>query len=83
LGTLEETYQAAVLDPPSSGLSVEMIDALAKAKIPRLVYVSSDPATLARDAKRLVKNGYTLGAVHPIDLSPQTYYIDCVAVLVR
>jgi 23S rRNA (uracil1939-C5)-methyltransferase len=83
LGTLSELYEAAVLDPPSSGLSVEMIDALAKAKIPRLVYVSRDPATLARDAKRLVKDGYTLSAVHPIDFSPQTYYIDCVAVLER
>jgi 23S rRNA (uracil1939-C5)-methyltransferase len=43
------------------------------------VYVSGDPATLARDAKRLAKHGYTLGAVQPIDLNPQTYYIDAVA----
>ena len=77
------SYDAAVLDPPSSGLSLEAIDALAESGIPRLVYVSSDPATLARDAKRLVQQGYTLGAVHPIDFSPHTYYIDSVAVLQR
>jgi 23S rRNA (uracil1939-C5)-methyltransferase len=47
------------------------------------VYVSSDPATLARDIKRLVKYGYTLDRVQPIDLSPQTYYIDCVATLIK
>lgn len=86
LAALDEsgtTYNAAILDPPSTGLSVEVVDALAESDIPRLVYVSSDPATLARDAQRLVKHGYTLGAVHPIDFSPHTYYIDSVAVLYR
>lgn len=83
LPELEETYTAAILDPPPDGLSLDVIDLLAEIAIPRLVYVSSDPATLARDAQRLVRHGYTLGAVHPIDLSPQTYYIDSVAVLTR
>ena len=44
---------------------------------------SGDAATLARDAQRLIKHGYRLGAVHPIDLAPQTYFIDSVAVLER
>jgi tRNA/tmRNA/rRNA uracil-C5-methylase (TrmA/RlmC/RlmD family) len=79
LPELDEDYSAAILDPPSEGLSVEMMDALGDIRIPRLVYVSGDPATLARDAKRLAKHGYTLGAVQPIDLNPQTYYIDAVA----
>ena len=87
LASLEEEtgaqYTAAILDPPSDGLSLEVIDILAANPIPRLVYVSSDPATLARDAKRLVQHGYKLGAVHPIDLSPQTYYLDAVALLER
>ena len=81
LPDLEESYDAAVLDPPGEGLSVEVVDALAARKIPRLVYVSSDPATLARDAKRLSQQGYRLRAVQPIDLAPQTYYLDSVAVL--
>jgi 23S rRNA (uracil1939-C5)-methyltransferase len=81
LTDLDETYQAAVLDPPASGLSIEVVDTLAALRIPRLVYVSSDPATLARDCKRLVQHGYRLGTIQPLDFAPQTYYIDAVAVL--
>jgi len=83
LSSIDGDYDAAVIDPPSEGLSVEAIDALAEFGVPRLVYVSSDPATLARDLKRLVRQGYTLGAIYPIDLNPQTYYVDAVAVLTR
>lgn len=81
LPDLEERYDAAVLDPPGEGLSVEVIDTLAAMQISRLAYVSSDPATLARDAKRLCQQGYVLRAVWPIDLAPQTYFIDSVALL--
>lgn len=72
-----------IVDPPPDGLSLPVIDALGARAIQRVVYVSSDPATLARDAKRLVKYGYRLESVQPIDLSPQTYYIDSVAVLTK
>ncbi len=83
VGTLEERYDAAVIDPPSSGMSVEALDALVALNIPRLVYVSSDPATLARDLQRLTRHGYTLESIQPLDLAPHTYYIDAVAVLAR
>jgi 23S rRNA (uracil1939-C5)-methyltransferase len=83
LPELSDDFAAAVLDPPAAGLSLEVIDWLGESGIPRLVYVSSDPATLARDAARLVRHGYWLGTVQPVDLSPQTYYIDSVAVLER
>ncbi len=83
LPELESGYEAAILDPPGAGLSIEAIDSLVEQNIPRLVYVSSDPATLARDAKRLVRQGYTLGTISPIDFSPQTYYIDSVAIFTR
>ncbi len=83
LDMLEERYDAAVLDPPSAGLSTDALDALGELAVPRLVYVSSDPATLARDAKRLVGQGYTLRTVQPVDLAPQTYYVDAVAVFER
>ena len=76
-------YDAVIVDPPPTGLSGEAVDLLAELAIPTIVYVSSDPATLARDAKRLAKKGYTLGKIQPIDLSPQTYYIDSVALLKR
>lgn len=78
---LEDSYDAAVLDPPAEGLSTTVVDQLGELQIPRLVYVSSDPATLSRDMKRLVGHGYRLLSVQPIDLAPQTYYIDAIAVL--
>ncbi len=81
LETLEEPYTSAVLSPPSSGLSVDVVDALGELALRRLVYVSSDPATLSRDAARLVRHGYTLRQVQPIDLHPQTYFLDTVALL--
>jgi 23S rRNA (uracil1939-C5)-methyltransferase len=71
-----------ILDPPADGLSLIVVDAMEMLKPGRIVYVSSDPATLARDAKRLARHGYRLASLQPIDLSPQTYFIDCVATLV-
>jgi 23S rRNA (uracil1939-C5)-methyltransferase len=79
LGALDDPYDAALLDPPGRGLTVDTLDALADARIARLVYVSSDPATLARDGKRLSAAGYHLASVQPIDCAPQTYYVDSVA----
>lgn len=76
-------YDAAVLDPPSSGLSGAAIQALCDLAIPKLVYVSSDVASLARDAQALVKQGYQLQKVQAIDFAPQTYYIDAVALLTK
>lgn len=76
-------FSALILDPPSEGLSLDVVDALGASSVKRIAYISSDPATLARDCKRLVAQGYRLGKVYPIDLHPQTYYIDAVAVLER
>ncbi|MBZ0282337.1 MAG: class I SAM-dependent RNA methyltransferase [Anaerolineae bacterium] len=83
LDALEDHYDAAVIDPPADGLSGDALDALDDLGVPRLVYVSSDPATLARDGKRLAAKGYRLAYAQPIDLAPQTYYIDTVGVFER
>ncbi len=83
LPALDEAYDAALLDPPADGLSTAALDQIAALNIPRLVYISSDPATLARDCKRLAAQGYTLATVQPVDFAPQTYYIDAIAVLNR
>jgi 23S rRNA (uracil1939-C5)-methyltransferase len=83
LPTIEHKLDAAVVDPPRTGLELDALDALAAQAPKRIVYVSCDPATLARDARRLVKHGYTLQWVQPVDLFPQTYHIENVALLTR
>jgi 23S rRNA (uracil1939-C5)-methyltransferase len=73
----------AVLDPPRAGCRPEALQALAVLRVPRLVYVSCSPPTLARDLRRLHDLGYRTTRVQPLDMFPQTYHIECVASLSR
>jgi len=70
---------AVLLDPPREGLPVRLTEALCLDAVAHLVYVSCDPATLARDARILAKT-YRLVSVQPIDLFPRTAQIECVSV---
>ncbi len=76
-------YDIALVDPPTSGLGKEVINGLKQLGVKRIVYVSGDPASLARDSKLLISAGYALTDIQPMDLSPQTYYIDSVALFER
>ncbi len=81
-GLLDEgagPYDAAVVDPPRTGLEADVIEALEELAVQKLIYVSCDPATLARDARQLQGRGYRLIDVQPVDMFPQTYHIECVA----
>lgn len=73
----------AVLDPPRAGCRPELLDAVAAAKVERIVYVSCDSATLARDVKHLEANGYRLEKAVPVDMFPHTAESEAVALLVR
>ena len=70
----------AIVDPPRAGLDIAVLDALLRIKPKTLAYVSCDPATLARDAARLLAGGYTLKQVTPFDLFPQTYHIESISI---
>jgi 23S rRNA (uracil1939-C5)-methyltransferase len=72
-----------VLDPPRSGLGSRVLNALTGAKPPQIVYVSCDPATLARDLAGFLKSGYQITEAHLVDLFPQTYHIESVFHLSR
>ena len=72
-----------IIDPPRRGLQPEVIGALIASLARRVIYVSCDPATLARDLRRLVDGGFTLAEVQPIDMFPHTQHIECVATLDR
>ncbi len=71
-----------VVDPPRAGIAASMIDDIVKAAPEQFLYVSCDPATLARDIKRLCTTGaYRLVSVIPVDMFPQTYHVECVVLL--
>ncbi|MGC9334975.1 MAG: 23S rRNA (uracil(1939)-C(5))-methyltransferase RlmD [Anaerolineae bacterium] len=73
---------AALLDPPRGGIDRFALDALVELGPERIVYVSCDPATLARDAKRLRSSGYRLIETQPVDLFPQTYHVESVSLFI-
>jgi 23S rRNA (uracil1939-C5)-methyltransferase len=69
----------ALVDPPREGLDRNALDGLLRLAAPRLVYVSCDPATLGRDARRLAAGGYALEQVTLFDQFPQTYHIESIS----
>lgn len=72
-------FDVAVLDPPRSGCEERVLKSLAENLIKRIVYVSCNPSTLARDLKILKELGYETKEVQPVDMFPHTYHVECVA----
>jgi 23S rRNA (uracil1939-C5)-methyltransferase len=90
VGTVEETLaglspspDVIVVDPPRAGLQASVIEAIQASAATRLVYVSCDPSTLARDLRLLVGGGFDLVEVQPLDMFPHTQHIECIATLDR
>lgn len=72
-----------IVDPPRSGMHGKVIEQIVKLAPRRIVYVSCNPSTQARDAKLLVENGFGIGAIQPVDMFPHTDHIEAVASFTR
>ena len=72
-----------VMDPVRAGCSEEVLKAAAGMKPKRIVYVSCNPATFARDAKILKSEGYEIKEIQPVDMFPQTMHVEAVALMIR
>ncbi len=72
-----------LLDPPRSGMGERTARTLGQLRVPRLTYVSCDPATLARDVRVLEQTGFRIESAHLVDLFPQTFHMETVLHLVR
>ena len=72
---------AIVVDPPRKGCEGDFLTTVVEMNIPKIVYVSCDVSTLARDMKYLVENGYKPGPVQPVDMFPQTVHVENVVCL--
>lgn len=83
LPQLDLPLDVVIVDPPRTGCGNAVLEELIQRSPPRLIYVSCDPATLARDAWRLAEAGYRLEAVQPVDMFPQTYHIESVSLFLR
>jgi 23S rRNA (uracil1939-C5)-methyltransferase len=83
LPSVDGPVDLLVLDPPHAGAGREVVHEIGRLAPRRIAYVSCDPATLARDARGLLSAGYSLDQVQPVDLSPQTYHVESVALFVR
>jgi 23S rRNA (uracil1939-C5)-methyltransferase len=75
--------ETVIVDPPRTGLSREAMDKVLTLTTPRLIYVSCDVATLARDARRLVDDGYAIERIDGFDLFPNTPHVETVVVFTR
>lgn len=73
-------YDVTVLDPPRQGIP-SLASILGQLTRKKIIYISCDPATLVRDLKQLVDQGFTITSLQPFDMFPQTHHIETVAVL--
>jgi 23S rRNA (uracil1939-C5)-methyltransferase len=83
LGNISFNPDIIVVDPPREGLGVIAVEAILAQRASQLVYISCDPATLARDAKRLTQGGYGLGKIALFDMFPQTFHLESVSYWVK
>ena len=77
----KQNFTSLILDPPRKGADPKAIEAIIASGIPRIAYISCNPATLARDCKLLSSAGYTLEQIRPVDMFPETEHVETVVLL--
>ncbi len=82
ISQINTKIDVVIVDPPRSGLDKEAINNLLKIKPTKIIYVSCDPVTLARDLK-ILKEYYDINEVTPVDMFPQTYHVENVVLLMK
>ena len=83
IAKLIKKADVAIIDPPRAGCKPELLEAVADVGVDRIVYVSCDPATLARDIKLLGELGYEFVEATPVDMFPWTGHTECVVLMSR
>lgn len=78
---IKDNPDLIILDPPRNGLEPGALQNIVQFKAPRLVYISCNPTTQARDLRLFATHGYKLLSIQPVDMFPQTYHIESVAAL--
>ncbi|MBE6806838.1 MAG: 23S rRNA (uracil(1939)-C(5))-methyltransferase RlmD [Ruminococcaceae bacterium] len=76
-------YDVVLMDPPRAGASQEFLRSLVTLAPKKVVYISCNPETQARDLAFLVKNGYRVKKIQPVDMFPHTEHVECVVSLMR
>ena len=80
---MEARADVIVVDPPRKGCDETLLETIVKMEPEKVVYVSCDSATLARDLKYLCENGYEIRKVRGVDQFPETVHVETVALLTR
>ena len=76
-------YDVALVDPPGVGINGAIVDCFLRLGLNRLVYVSGNPSSLARDSRSLINAGFQLQSLQGVDMAPHTYYITAIAAFQR
>ncbi len=79
----EKVPDLVIVDPPRKGCDTKLLLDLSAKKIPYILYISCDSATLARDLRCLIDTGYTASPIHTVDMFPRTSHIECAVCLTK
>jgi 23S rRNA (uracil1939-C5)-methyltransferase len=80
---LSTRFNSVLINPPRRGCSSEILNHISRINPRVIVYVSCNPATLARDLKLLIAGGYHIETIQPVDMFPQTYHIETIVKMIK